>query len=142
MNNNIKFDPMTGEPINNFNQPTVSIENIQPKIVAETPIIENEQQEKPQNTINNNTIVQNELNNIPTVDQNEQKFINNIQEISKDKQAEKKQEVNFIFLIKSLISKKQPMLHPKLSLTKNWPIVHLGLQTRLMLGRISSPTMH
>ena len=98
MNNEIKFDPMTGQPINN------TVEPIQPKDIAKQEVEPNSIIE-PQNTIeqqpiNMQTQIQTELQNIPTVDQNEQQFINNIQSINnKEKKEEKKEGINFTFII-------------------------------------------
>ena len=97
----MKFDPMTGEPINN------TVESIQPENnmnqnTEETTVTENQNVTEPvveQQTFNR-TQIQTELQNIPTVDQNEQKFINNVQAINnKEKKEEKKEGINFTFII-------------------------------------------
>ena len=74
MNNNIKYDPMTGEPI----QQSVNIQ--QP-----------ETQEQ--------TLVQNEFQNIPRVEQSQEEFINNVQSVNTEKKEEKKDKINYTFII-------------------------------------------
>ena len=88
MNNENKFDPMTGEPIANTVEP-IQPENIEKQDIEPNPTVE------PQNTveqqpINTQAQIQTELQNIPTVDQNEQQFINNVQSINN---KEKKEEI-------------------------------------------------
>lgn len=103
-NSNMNFDPMTGQPIQNSNQTITPVNNepvvnSQPGISVEPPV-------QPQNTaINNQAMIsggaqiQNELQNIPTVGQDKEAFINNVQTINQEKQEEKKEGVNFVFII-------------------------------------------
>lgn len=100
MNNNVKFDPMTGEPLQNNNQQT--LEPVTPIIDPQTiqqPIEQNTIVNETQNNTNQEIQVQNQLQNIPTVDQSKEEFINNAQSINKEKKEEKKEGVNFIFII-------------------------------------------
>lgn len=43
--------------------------------------------------------IQTELQNIPTVEQNKEQFINNVQTMNKERKEEKKEGVNFVFVI-------------------------------------------
>ena len=99
MNNNAKFDPMTGEPIQNNNQmlseQQIANQQVQPEIqintqehpntnqITETPIIEPNNIDQAQ--------IQNQLQSIPNVDQNKQVFIDNIQAMNSEKKEEKKE---------------------------------------------------
>lgn len=84
-NNNINFDPMTGQPIQNTNnQP-----NTNQQIINQSNI---EQQINQQQ-------IQTQLQNIPTVEQNHQQFINNVQTINQEKKEEPKEGINFVFII-------------------------------------------
>lgn len=98
MNNNMNFDPMTGEPINqnnniinNESNNVLEQKTTQPAILNE----ENTVQEPETNTIYNQQIMQ----NIPTVDQSKQEFINNTQVNSLSKKEEKKEGPNITFII-------------------------------------------
>lgn len=102
MNNEIKFDPMTGEPINNTVEPiqpenTINQNTEQTNIVEPQNIVEPVVETQPTNL---QSQIQTELQNIPTVDQNEQQFINNVQSINnKEKKEDKKEGINFTFII-------------------------------------------
>lgn len=103
MNSNMNFDPMTGEPIQNIqpatpvdNQPVPSQENAQ--VVSESPAVEPNGQAL-NATAKEVAQIQNELQNIPTVEQDKEAFINNVQTIHQEKQEEKKEGVNFAFII-------------------------------------------
>jgi len=101
----MKFDPMTGEPI-------VPVETVAP---VESALPETEQApsepaaevntEVPvqdTNTVNNDSDaaqIQNELQSIPTVEQEKEAFINNVQSMHEEKKEEKKEGVNFVFII-------------------------------------------
>lgn len=50
-------------------------------------------------TVTQQVQIQTELQNIPTVDQNKQQFMNNIQSINQEKNEEKKEGINFVFII-------------------------------------------
>lgn len=82
MNNNINFNPMTGQPIQKNNE--------QPQITN---------QPLNQNSINQQVQIQNQLQSIPTVDQNKEQFIDNIQSANIEKKEEKKEGINLIFVI-------------------------------------------
>ena len=102
MNNEIKFDPMTGEPINNNVEPiqpenTINQNTEQTNIVEPQNIVEPVVETQPTHI---QSQIQTELQNIPTVDQNEQQFINNVQSINnKEKKEDKKEGINFTFII-------------------------------------------
>lgn len=74
MNSDIKFDPMTGKPINN-------------------------NQNNEGNNKNEAIELQQNINSIATVDQSNEKFINNIQSDSKNIKKESKEKTSYIFLI-------------------------------------------
>lgn len=92
MNNNVNFDPMTGQPIHKNNQ--------QP-VVNEQPQVNNQalNQNSMQPNINQETQIQSQLQSIPTVEQNKEQFIGNVQSTNIEKKEEKKEGVNFIFII-------------------------------------------
>jgi len=122
MNNYPKFDPMTGQPIqpNNVqpsvqpvvpnmvqpevqNIPTNVMEPVQPviepkieqvNVVEEPKVIENSS-----TTPEVQTNTQAQLENIPTVEQGKQEFINNAQAMNTEKKEEKKEGVNFWFVL-------------------------------------------
>ena len=95
MNNNMNFDPMTGKPIQN-NEQTITPANNEPTVSVEPQI---EPQINNQTVINNGAQIQNELQSIPTVEQDKEAFINNVQTINQEKIEEKKDGVNFTFII-------------------------------------------
>ena len=115
-NNQINFDPMTGQPINQTNNNFVSnIEtinqnnnNIVPNNIAINTAPQNNIPNQPEN-INNNTLNQSvettvvnpqqTMQSIPTVEQSKQDFINNTQANSTEKKDEKKDGPNFVFII-------------------------------------------
>lgn len=110
-NNQMKFDPMTGQPINNNlvpNRPNnivpPVVQNIQP--VQQTPVSVESQadQSQPQNTINqptNNAYInpQQQIQGIATVEQDKQQFIQNTQASNAVKKEEKKDGPNITFVI-------------------------------------------
>lgn len=93
----MKFDPMTGQPLNqnaNLNESiqTVSTEqetiDVQPvDTVPVTPVV------------NSNISTQQQLQNIPTVEQDKQDFISNTQANSTAKEEEKKDGPNIAFIV-------------------------------------------
>lgn len=92
MNNNMNFDPMTGQPIqNNQNQESIT-NNVQ--INQTTTNVERSYQDEQLNKQ-----IQSELQTIPNVEQNEQQFINNVQTMNEEKKEENKEGINFIFII-------------------------------------------
>lgn len=86
-NNNMKmrFDPNTGKPINDINKNTVVQANTNN---AETSINDSSSQSNVTN-----------INNIPTVDQSANEFINNTQTISSERIEKKKGGLNYTFII-------------------------------------------
>ena len=111
MNNNMNFDPMTGQPIQK-NQTEINTQEVtqsnlveqqinqQPneQVIKQTTIVEqNEQQPISEQQIN--AQIQTQLQSIPTVEQNEQQFINNVQTMNQEKKEETKEGVNFVFII-------------------------------------------
>ena len=101
----MRFDPMTGEPVAPIGpvEPVVPNTPINEQIISETtPQINSEMQDKNTNSLNNvnDAIkIQNELQSIPTVEQGKDAFINNVQSMNKEKKEEKKEGVNFVFII-------------------------------------------
>ena len=87
MNNEMKmrFDPNTGKPINDINKNTVVQANTNN---AETSINDSLSQSNVTN-----------INNIPTVDQSANEFINNTQTISSERIEKKKGGLNYTFII-------------------------------------------
>lgn len=69
---------------------TSSVNQIQP---------ENNNTTQSQLSTNKEIKIQNELQNIPTVEQDTQAFINNVQSMNVEKKEEKKEGVNFVFII-------------------------------------------
>lgn len=114
--NEIKFDPMTGQPIqNNMNnnvqpnntqtnvqpqpqniQPVVPVAPIEPQISNTTVEVQPAPIEQSINTTDTNV---NNMQSIPTVDQSQQQFINNTQSLTAENKVEKKQRINWTFLI-------------------------------------------
>ena len=77
----IMFDPMTGQQIS---QPTNNTQ-----VGSEIPV----------QSIDSAIQIQNELQAIPTVEQGSNAFINNVQSMNQEKKEEKKEGVNFVFII-------------------------------------------
>lgn len=101
-NNEMKFDPMTGQPIQNSVQIDNQVQNIQ-----QVPTIE---QVQPQNNVEVQTVpieqqintIDTNINNIqavPTVEQSKQDFINNTQSVTSEPKKEKKDGINWAFII-------------------------------------------
>ena len=102
--NNMNFDPMTGAPLQNNNQTNTQVnnelvENIQPNVRIEPQVQQQNTEVNNQTTINSGAQIQNELQNIPTVGQDKDSFINNVQTLNQEKQEEKNEGVNFAFII-------------------------------------------
>ena len=101
-NNQMNFDPMTGQPLNNnVVQPTVTpvapVQQVMP-----TPEVTPVQQVPTQaNIIQENTPIlnQQQMQNIPTVEQTKQQFIDNTQANSSAKIEEKKEGPNIAFIV-------------------------------------------
>lgn len=96
MNNNVEmnFDPMTGEPINNNQNNNISQQNI-PVILPET----NNEPIPQEQLLDSNIQPIQPIQSIPTIEQSREQFINNTQNISETKKEEKKEGVNYIFII-------------------------------------------
>ena len=104
-NNQINFDPMTGQPINNnINATPVSQQNIPIVGLEQTettvqptvnPVVQPQVTEQP---TQNNTTIQQAIQSVPTVEQSKQEFINNTQALTPEKKEEKKG-VNYTFVI-------------------------------------------
>ena len=130
MNNGMRFDPMTGKPLNQENNniadinnqtitsnqvisepnvtPSTSIQqpihpqdNVQPPVIEAQPQIQQvqHQQDIGNININSDSNVQQQMQSIPTVDQNRQEFINNTQANNVVKKQEKKSGPNIVFII-------------------------------------------
>ncbi len=106
----MRFDPMTGQPINNTNTTVVpnmpnntTVQNQNFQINQDTQTIQNQpiqQQPINQQSFESTMINQiNQMQSIPTVDQSKQDFINNTQNINAEKKEEKKQGINYVFII-------------------------------------------
>lgn len=128
MNNNANFDPITGQPINqNNNIPNVqTIDSTVGQVMSEMPALESTVEQtmsvvqpsdttivqeipelQPLDTSNEiinvdnsiQTNIQDELRNIPTIEQDKQDFINNVQTANQEKKEEKKDKNNLLFII-------------------------------------------
>lgn len=106
-NNQMNFDPMTGQPINqntnsvnnNVVPNTLRQDSIQPTNQAQqVNTLEPAQQIQP-TPVNNIMNTQQQIQNIPTVEQSKQEFINNTQANNTVKKEEKKEGPNIIFII-------------------------------------------
>ena len=85
MNNNMNFDPITGQPLNTNNN--IESNNLQR--------ISNTQELNHAPQIN----IQQQFQSIPTVEQSKQEFINMTQTNISEKKEEKKDSPNIIFII-------------------------------------------
>lgn len=86
-NGNVNVSPNI-QPTSNINQPLNSVNNIQQQNLNQI--------QNTQNTIANQV---NQMQSIPTVDQDKQSFINNTQSISLEKKEEKKSGINYTFIV-------------------------------------------
>lgn len=109
-NNEIKFDPATGQPIqNNMDNNTQTNIQVNNQVQTVAPVAPIEPQVNPTNEqsqtvainpqINNIDTSINNIQSIPTVDQSKQEFINNTQSLAIEKKTEKKHGINWIFII-------------------------------------------
>lgn len=80
-NNGLKFDPMTGKPLNN------NVLNFDP--MTGQPLNNNQNVQAPLTT----------LQDIPTVDQSKENFINKIEASNDDSNKNKGESVNYTFII-------------------------------------------
>lgn len=111
-NNQIKFDPMTGQPIQpqnngnegvNNNQNINNIPNIQPinvqnNNIPNQVIQNNSMPQVNTDQMNNSQNVMNQMQNIATVDQSKEAFINNTQATVKDNTGDNAPKVNYVFV--------------------------------------------
>lgn len=118
-NNQMNFDPMTGQPINqNTNTvnnnvvpnlgeqndisqvtPTQQVPTIEPvENIQAVPTVESTQEVQPAG-INSTLNTQQQMQNIPTVEQSKQEFINNTQANNQIKKEEKKDGPNIVFIV-------------------------------------------
>lgn len=95
-NNKINFNPNTGQPINlNINNMAIPQPEIQPTLSVE-PV----QTIQPQVSITDSNIYnQQQMQTIPTVEQNKQDFINNTQVNSTVEKEDKKEGPNITFIV-------------------------------------------
>ena len=95
--NNTQIDPVTGQPINNINQIRTQYPNqpVQPQTTVQMPAAQNIQP----NLQNSNITIQQQMNSIPTVDQNAQQFMQNTQATTVVKKEDKKEGPNTIFIV-------------------------------------------
>lgn len=108
-NNGMNFDPITGQPIqnntNNTNQQNAQINNQMQTVQPVAPVAPIEPQLNTTNPQMQQTPIDPQIENfnnlqaIPTVEQSKQEFINNTQSLSTEKTTEKKQGVNWTFII-------------------------------------------
>jgi UDP-3-O-acyl-N-acetylglucosamine deacetylase len=124
MNNQMNFDPITGQPINNQNNTIpMGMEQQQSQVtVPVQPLPSSSQDLSTQlvqtsnenvtpfdnlnseinqtiTTVDNSIDTQQQLQSIPTVEQSTQNFINNVQSTNTEKQDEKKDRPNITFII-------------------------------------------
>ncbi len=102
MNSDLKFDPQTGQPIQNSNlkfdpqtgQPIQTAE-LTPQPVAPAPV-----ELAPQPVQPNDAASLTQINAVPTVEQSESDFLNNAQAVSQEKVETKKTGgINYAFVI-------------------------------------------
>ena len=109
-NNQMNFDPTTGQPINNQNNTTgleqpqiVTVDdsnNVQPLPQIVTVDDSNNVQPLPQGvTVDDSINTQQQLQNIPTVEQSQQSFINSVQATNIEKKEDNKNKPNILFII-------------------------------------------
>ena len=92
-NNNQTVQGNTIDPILNQQTNNQTVEQINQQPIQQNTIgIE-------LNTNNEQIQIQNQLQSIPTVEQNPEQFINNVQTQNQEKKEEKKEGVNFVFII-------------------------------------------
>ena len=92
----MNFDPMTGQPINQGNVTPKQDEQV---IVQPIPPVQPVPTVEQVSTVNNNLNPQQQIQNIPTVEQSKQEFIDNTQANNTIKKDEKKDGPNIAFII-------------------------------------------
>ena len=102
--NQMNFDPMTGQPINNNqvsqqNIPIVGLEQTETVVQPQPQVIPTIQPQVAEQPVQNSTVIQQPMQNVPTVEQSKQDFINNTQALAPEKKEEKKDGVNYTFVI-------------------------------------------
>lgn len=90
-NNDAKFDPITGEPINNKTEVQQSESTVNQNISTDLEINQNQSTDT--------ASVQKNLQSIATVDQSNENFINNAQTESNEKVESSDGKMNFTFII-------------------------------------------
>lgn len=110
LNNKMNFDPMTGEPINNirdnenYDQAIIQINNaVGEQINLNEQFKQTINEEIKQQPIDELNEIQNKMQSIPTVEQSNQDFINNVQTTNKQKNEEKKESNGIIFFIVAVV---------------------------------------
>ena len=117
-NNKMNFDPITGQPINqninNLSNTNVTVTQEAQPTVQSAPVINSTQENSEQISNSNinqtvapseiqmqNTVVnmQKQMQNIPTVEQSKQEFIDNTQINNTTKNEEKNSNVNITFIV-------------------------------------------
>ena len=104
----MNFDPMTGEPLNNqganapqpIEMPTVPIEQVAQTVEPQQPIMESINPEPTTNNIaptESQTV--NMMQNVATVNQTQENFINNVQNENKVNEEKKADGPNYWFII-------------------------------------------
>lgn len=113
MNNNTNVNSIPENTVQNNNQQVPDnksvTQQVNQQLVEQTTIAQQPQdvQAPNQNTVsvqpvsntNQEVQIQSQLQSIPTVEQNKQDFINNVQSMNTEKKEEKKEGINFIFII-------------------------------------------
>ena len=101
-NNQMNFDPMTGQPINQNinNMNNVAVPNqVQQVYTQPIPPVQPVPTVEPVPTVDNIVNTQQQMQNIPTVEQSKQEFINNTQANNTVKKEEKKDGPNIAFIV-------------------------------------------
>lgn len=96
INNTQPVIPVT--PADTAEQQIVNHRNVEQQ-VNQQPSVQNTITEQNQANVNQEVQIQNELQSIPTVEQDKQSFINNVQSLNQEKKEEKKDGINFVFII-------------------------------------------
>ena len=111
MNSEMRFDPQTGKPIagapNSSNLASATLNSqqqpVQPQSISVPPIDTPTDQSIMQNNteVNNNNManIQQQMQSIPTVEQNRQEFMNNANANNKVKEESKESKPNITFII-------------------------------------------
>ena len=99
-NKQVRFDPMTGQPISqNENSTDIIQTNIVEQTVVPVEPVQTNQIDATPNFTNNNISTQQQMQSIPTVEQDKQNFISNTQADSTAKEEVKKDGPNIVFIV-------------------------------------------